>query len=58
MSNLDAISDSRAWLVRTFRVVCAAGDMNGDGYADVIIGAEYANYGAEASGSSNVVFGH
>jgi hypothetical protein len=32
--------------------------VNGDGYADVIIGAEYANYGAEATGSSYVVFGH
>ena len=38
--------------------VNAAGDVNGDGYADVIIGAEYANYGAEATGSSYVVFGH
>lgn len=38
--------------------VNAAGDVNGDGFADVVIGAEYANYGAEASGSSYVVFGH
>jgi hypothetical protein len=35
----------------------AAGDVNGDGYADVIIGAEYANYGSSASGSTYVVFG-
>ena len=37
--------------------VSGAGDVNGDGYADVIIGAEYADPNGSASGESYVVFG-
>jgi hypothetical protein len=43
-----------------FRVsVASAGDVNGDGYADLIIGALYASpHGKTYAGSSYVVFGH
>ena len=37
--------------------VASAGDLNGDGFADLIIGASGANAGAAASGASYVVFG-
>lgn len=37
--------------------VSTAGDVNGDGFDDVIIGAEGADSNGEASGSSYVVFG-
>ena len=32
--------------------------MNGDGFADVIIGAEHASFDADNAGSAFVVFGH
>ena len=35
----------------------ATGDVNGDGYDDVIIGAQYADYNGIHSGSTYVVFG-
>lgn len=38
--------------------VSSAGDINGDGYADIIVGMEYGDYSASNSGSSYVVFGH
>ncbi len=38
--------------------VSDAGDINGDGFDDVIIGATGADFGGEHSGSSYVVFGH
>ena len=37
--------------------VSAAGDVNGDGFGDLIIGAEYADPSGNASGASYVVFG-
>ena len=37
--------------------VSGAGDVNGDGYADLIIGARYADPHGSASGESYVVFG-
>jgi VCBS repeat-containing protein len=38
--------------------VAAAGDVNGDGFADVIVGAPYALAGGANSGAAFVVFGH
>jgi hypothetical protein len=35
----------------------AAGDINGDGYADIVIGAYFASYSAMHSGSTYVIFG-
>ncbi|MES2264890.1 MAG: Ig-like domain-containing protein [Pseudomonadota bacterium] len=37
--------------------VSAAGDVNGDGYADLLVGAKYANPNGNNSGASYVVFG-
>ena len=39
------------------RSVSSAGDINGDGYDDVIIGAQYADNNGGDSGSSYVIFG-
>ena len=39
------------------RSVSSAGDVNGDGYDDIIIGAPFTNYNGSLSGSSYVVFG-
>jgi Ca2+-binding RTX toxin-like protein len=36
----------------------AAGDVNGDGFADLIVGAPYAGLNGHYSGASYVVFGH
>ena len=38
--------------------VASAGDVNGDGFADLILGAYYADSNGEKSGASYVVFGH
>jgi Ca2+-binding RTX toxin-like protein len=40
------------------RSVASAGDLNGDGYADLIVGATFADPHGFQSGSSYVVFGH
>src|SRR5204863_534587 len=40
------------------RSVASAGDVNGDGFADLIVGALYADPHGTSSGSSYVVFGH
>ena len=37
--------------------VASAGDINGDGFADVIVGAPFANSNGTSSGASYVVFG-
>jgi hypothetical protein len=39
------------------RTVSSAGDVNGDGYADIIIGADKADPHGDSSGTSYVVFG-
>jgi hypothetical protein len=38
--------------------VSAAGDMNGDGFGDLLVGARYADPNGSYSGASYVVFGH
>lgn len=38
--------------------VSTAGDVNGDGFADLLIGADFADPNGTTSGSSYVVFGH
>ncbi len=42
---------------RSGRSAAGAGDVNGDGFADVMIGAPYADPNGSSSGSSYVVFG-
>ena len=42
----------------TGRAVSAAGDVNGDGYDDLVIGAIGVNIGGNGSGAAYVVFGH
>jgi Ca2+-binding RTX toxin-like protein len=38
--------------------VASAGDVNGDGFADLIVGGSFADNNGDKSGSSYVVFGH
>jgi Ca2+-binding RTX toxin-like protein len=38
--------------------VASAGDINGDGYADLIVGAPYSDQPGKDAGSAYVVFGH
>jgi VCBS repeat-containing protein len=42
---------------RSARSVSSAGDINGDGFDDLIVGAPYADVGGNVSGASYVVFG-
>ena len=50
--------DGAATTDRSGRSVASAGDINGDGYADILIGADTAsNNGRASSGSSYVIFG-
>ncbi len=47
----DAVGDRAGWSVS------GAGDVNGDGYADLIVGALYGDDGGENAGEAYVVFG-
>ena len=47
----DATEDRAGWSVS------AAGDINGDGVADLIVGAPYGDNGANAAGEAYVIFG-
>jgi hypothetical protein len=58
LSSLDGSNGFRLDSVGDFRrFVAGAGDVNGDGFADVIVGAHYADPHGTRSGSSYVVFG-
>lgn len=61
LSALDGISGFRLNGVESLdqsgHSVSGAGDLNGDGFGDVVIGARFANGGGSDSGSSYVVFG-
>ncbi len=61
LSSLDGTTgfrlDGVAAYDRSGRSVAAAGDVNGDGIADVIVGAVYADPNGSSSGASYVVFG-
>ena len=49
--------DGTAAMDESGRSVSSAGDVNGDGFADLIVGAPFADSNGSASGSSYVVFG-
>jgi Ca2+-binding RTX toxin-like protein len=62
--NLSSLDGTTGFEIRgpaTFNVsgvsVASAGDVNGDGFADVIVGAQFADANASQSGASYVVFG-
>ena len=62
--NLSALDGSNGFKIsgeaaedRSGRSVSAAGDVNGDGFGDLLIGAEGADPNGSASGASYVVFG-
>ena len=61
LSSLNALSgfrlDGAATSDQSGRAVSGAGDFNGDGFDDLIIGAPLADFAGNASGSSYVVFG-
>ncbi len=61
LSNFDGDTDSRLDEISTLdhagRLVSAAGDVNGNGLGDEIIGARYADLNGHQSGSSYILFG-
>ncbi len=61
LSNLDGSTgfqlDGVAENDHTSAAVSSAGDVNGDGFDDVIVGARYADPNGDNSGSSYVIFG-
>ncbi len=61
LSSLDGSNGFQLSGAATFdlsgRSVASAGDVNGDGFADVIVGAVFADPNGSASGASYVVFG-
>jgi hypothetical protein len=61
VSDLDGTSGFRigaAAAAGNGRAVSSAGDVNGDGYDDLIIGAPYADDDAQDAGGAYVLFGH
>ena len=52
-----SVSTARRRVIYSGYSVSSAGDINGDGYDDLIIGAIYADPNGTSSGSSYVVFG-
>ena len=56
-SNGFRLDGEREFFLESGRSVSSAGDINGDGFDDVIVGAPFASTNGTQSGSSYVVFG-
>ncbi len=57
LASLDGSDGFRVDVYDFYGAISAAGDVNGDGYDDFIIGAYYAGYGTIDSGSAYLIYG-
>ena len=56
--NVSTLNGTNGFALNSSDSVSSAGDVNGDGFDDLIIGADSANPNGSSSGQSYVVFGH